>query len=211
MKFVLVLILILAPFLSFSQEGSQDEAVIDEIQAGRKARQENLETIQKVVGPVEKDEATAQFKPSDLFNDEALLRMEKLLKDAKLSRFPPDEVRENILKAFRGNPLEGYLRTSPKLQDFIVDLVRDDRALVSMVKILRDKQRLKIYLYWWIGIMFASYYTRKLFISKFWKGSFRTFASLLFSLTITTITLSTFCLIFDQEMKPIITLIKKHL
>ncbi len=218
MKFAFILILAFVPFLGFAQEGTegtqpeiQDEAAIQELEKNREIRQQNIESITEVVGPIAEEKSLEKFGATDLMNTDALIKIEKILKEAKMSQYPPELIREQILKAFQGRPIEGYVRTSPKLQNFMVDVVRDEKFLISAVGIFKNKQRLKMYLYFWIGIMFAAYYTKKLFISKYWKGGTRTFAALLFSLTISTITMSTFCLIFEKEMKPILAVIKKHL
>lgn len=217
MNFVFVLIIAFLPFLGFTQEGSesdpavQDEMALQELEASREARQQNLEVITEIVGPVKEENAQEHFSPGDLLNVDSLTRMENILKEAKMSQYPPELIRGKILDAFKGNALEGYVRNSPRLQNFFIDIIRDDKALISAIRIFKDRPRLKIYLYFWIAIMFAAYYTKKLFISKFWSSSTKAFASVLFSLTISTITLSTFCLIFEEEMKPIIVIVKKHI
>jgi hypothetical protein len=218
MKIVLVLMIAFVPFLGFAQEGTegtdleiQDEAALQELENNREARQEKLNAINEIVGPVAEEKSKESFSPLDLTKTETLNQMEKILKEAKLSQYPPELLRVKILEAFQGNPLEGYVRTSPRLQNFMIDIVRDDKALISAIRIFKDKQRLKLYLYVWIGIMFTAYYTKKLFISKYWGRMTRTFAALLFSLTISTVTLSSFCLIFKEEMKPILGIVKKYL
>lgn len=217
MKSVLVLTLILISFLGFSQDEMgqgedpvlQDEAALQELENTQQKRTKQLETITHIV---EGDSSTPkQMKPGALFNNESLAEMEKILKDANLSQVNPEELRVKILELFKGSLAEGYVNNSPRLQNFFVDLLRDEKALLYCIRIFKDKARLKIYLYFWIAIMFAAYYTKRLFISKYWSGMTRMTAALLFSLTVSTITLSTFCLVFQEEMKPLIGLVKKHL
>lgn len=225
MKLVLVFALTLISLLGFSQDEmgqgvdttAQDEAAIEELQNSQENRQKKLETITHIVGAEEKPETdlvqpgTNQMRPGALFDKAALEEMERTLISANLSKVPADELKKKVIELFKGSFAEGYVQKSPKLQDFMVDLLRDEKALLYAIRIFKDRARLKIYLYCWIGIMFAAYYTKRLFISKYWTGLNRTFAALLFSLTISTITLSTFCLIFEEEMKPIIGLVRKHL
>ncbi len=218
MKFVLILIFAFIPFLGFAQEGTeatdpeiQDETALQELQENRELRQQNLETINEIVGPVAEEKSAEDFTALDLMKTESLIKMENILKEAKMSQYPPELIRVKILEAFSGNPMEGYVRTSPKFQNFLVDLVRDDKVLISAIAIFKNKARLKIYLYLWIGIMFTAYYTKRLFISKYWKRGTRALAAVLFSLCISTITMSTFCLVFKEEVRPILGLVKKHL
>ncbi|MFL5786383.1 MAG: hypothetical protein ACJ76H_17320 [Bacteriovoracaceae bacterium] len=216
MKFFAVIFLALLSFPGFTQgEGSAgtdpvhaDEKVIEEMHT---AHEKRLNSIQKVQDFTQSIPEPPTFDASSILNMEKLDEMEKLLKEAKMSQVPPEEMRMKILEQFRGHPLENFIRSSPRLQNFMVDFMRDDKALINAVHIFKDRQRLKFYLYIWIGIMFTAYYTKRLFISKFWPKAARNFAALLFSLTISLITMSSFCLVFEAEMKPIIALVKKYL
>lgn len=227
MNFAFVLILALLPLLGHTQEeGSsgvdptiQDERVLDELTESREQRQRELGKVAEVT------EKTAEvfdpkmalkkigyesFTAGAFFNKDALGIMEKALKSSNLKSYPPEVVKEEILKNLQGHPLESFVRGSPNVQNFLVEILRDEKALVGLIQIFKDKDRLNKYLYWWIGIMFAAYYTRKLFVSKFWKGPFRSLARLLFSATISLITVSTFVLIFKPELRPLITIARKY-
>lgn len=225
MKLIVVFILVCLPLLGFSQDEvnpgvdptTQDEAAIAELERVREERQKSIESVaqvtENVFNPAEelKKLGFDQIGASALMNTDALNIIERAFKEAKMHTLPPELIRENILKSLKDHPFGGYLSNSPRLLDFAVDLIKDEKALMSAIQIFKNKPRLKIYLYVWIVIMFTSYFTRKLFISKYWGSYTRTFASLMFSLTISVITLSSFCLIFDTEMKPIISIIKRHI
>jgi hypothetical protein len=226
MKFVFVLILTLLPLLGLSQEGEMavgtdtahdDEKALEDLQRAQQERSRKLGKVgditNKALDPVEQMKKLdyQRFNPSQIFSKEALDNAEKLIREAELSKVPPEVMREKILESLKGNAFENFLRSSPKLLDFMVDFMRDEKAVLNAIQIFKNKSRLKLYLYCWIGIMFLTYYARKLFISKHWSRGVRSFASLMFSLTVTTITMSTFCLIFEAEMRPIISLVKKHL
>lgn len=226
--------LILLPLLGFSQEGTEvqpaevhhdDEKALEELQNQRDERQKALEALQKVgdapaKGPTLTPEEqlkklgfSGSGDPAALLNAEALTLIEKTLREAKMWEVPEEDIRRQIVDSFSGTPIGKFVAASPKLQSFLVDLMRDKSALLNGVKIMKDRARLKIYLYLylWIAIMFSAYYLKRLFISKHWSRGGRMFASLLFSLTVSVITLSTFCLIFSDEMRPTIVLVKKHL
>ncbi len=224
MKFILVIILTLCPFLGLAQnEGSaggdhtiQDEAVLDEMQKSREMRAESIGKIEEITTAFDpmaelKKIGHVDITPGTLFDEKAIPILEKTLKEAKLSNIPPEVMKEKILDGMEGHPLKAFILKHPRLLDFMVDVMRDEKVLLSGLGIFRNKPRLKIYLYFWIGIMFTAYYMKRLFISKYWSKPVRIFAGVLFSMTISTITLSTFCLIFEPEMKPIISIIKKHL
>lgn len=228
MNFAVVLILVLLPLLGFAQEEVspgvdptiQDEKVIDELGQSREERQKAIgqiaEVTEKTQEAFDPKEALNKlgfdgFSAGTLMNKDALAIIEKTLKSADLKNHPPEVIKEQILKSLEGNPLEGFVRGSPNLQNFMVDVMRDEKALLGLLKIVQDKEGLKTYLYFWIGVMFAAYYTRKLFVSKYWKGPFRSLASLLFSLTVSLITVSIFALIFKPELKPIVTIAKKYI
>ncbi len=229
MKFALVLILAVFPLLGLADEhdvievidmrNPGDEKAIDELTESREQRQKSIgqiaavtEKTQEAFNPKEalKKLGYEGFSPGAFFNQDALAIMEKTLKSSNLKSHPPEVVREEILKNLQGNPLEGFVRGSPDLQNFLVDVMRDDKALLNIVRIFKDKERLKKYLYFWIGIMFAAYYTRKLFVSRYWMGPVRSIARLVFSMTVTVITLSTFVLIFKAELRPLITIARKY-
>ncbi len=224
MKFILVIILTLSPFLGLAQDGEgagvdhtvQDEAMLNEIQKSREARAETIGKIEDVAGAFDPMVELKKIGYSDitagtLLDERAIPILEKTLKEAHLSSVPPEIMKVKILESLEGHPLKKFLVGSPRILNFIVDVMRSEEVLLSGLSIFRNRPRMKLYLYFWIGIMFASYYTRRLFISKYWSKPARIFAGLLFSATISTITLSTFCLIFEPEMKPIIAIVKKHL
>lgn len=228
MNFAVVLILVLLPLLGFSQNEvnqeldstEQDARALDELTQARDERQKAIgriaEVTEKTKEAFDPQEAMKKlgysgFSAESLLNKDALAIMEKTLKNSGLKNHPPELVREQILKSLEGNPFERFVRGSPNLQNFLVDVMRDENALLGLLHIVKNKEALKVYLYFWIAIMFGSYYTRKLFISKYWKGPFRSLASLLFTLTVSVITVSTFSLIFKSELKPIITIAKKYI
>ncbi len=234
MKFFFCVLLLLLPSLGLTQEGTEtppqevhaeteDERALRELEANREQRQKAMESLAKMgegssggmtLDPKEQlknlgyDES---MNPSALFSADALKLMEKIILEAKLWEQPEDTIRDQILRSFEGGTLGGHLKNSPRLMSFLVDFMRDKDALLNSIAIFKDRARLKIYLYFWIGIMFASYYTKRLFISKYWKRPVRILAGLMFTLTISLITLSTFGLIFQDELRPIVALVKKHL
>ena len=228
MKLIVVFILLCLPLLGFSQDevnpgvdaATQDEAAIAEIEKAREERQKSMEAVAKVTAVSEKafnptEELKKlgydQINPRALFNSQAILLIEKIFKEAKMHTLPPELLREKILDSFKGHPLEGFFRSSPGLVNFFVDLLRDEKALTSAIQIFKDKDRLKTYLYVWIVIMFLAYFTRKVFVSKYWGRWTRAFASFMFSITVSVISLSSFCLIFQEEMKPIINIVKRYI
>ncbi len=228
MKLIVVFILVCLPLLGFSQDEvnpgvdttAQDEAAIAEIEKARDDRQKSMEAVAKVAATTEKVfNPTEELKklgfdginPKALFNSQAIVLIEKIFKEAKMHTLPPEVLREKIMESFKGHPLEGFFRSSPGLVNFFVDILRDEKALVSVLQIFKDKDRLKTYLYIWIVIMFLSYFTRKVFVSKYWGRGWRAVASLMFSMTVSVISLSSFCLVFQEEMKPIINIVKRYI
>lgn len=226
MRLVLVFALTLFSSLGLSQEGSSEmaneETGIEELEANRAQRTQRLEMITEIgeggsgeltLTPEEqlKKMGYGNLNPASLMSLEALNSMEKVLKEARMWEAPPELVKEQVIKAFAGTAIGGYVQKSPRLINFFVDFLRDEKALLSGIKIFKDRQRLKLYLYFWIGIMFAAYYLKRLFVSKYWSGPAKAIAAALYSCTVTVITMSTFCLIFDEEMKPILTVIHRHL
>jgi hypothetical protein len=224
MKLFVVLLLVCLPHLGFSQDvvaagmetASGDEAALLELEKARDDRQKSVEAIsavsKNVFNPVEELEKLGHkdFDTAALFNPKALRVMERIFKEAKMHTLPPEVIRKQILDSFKGHPLESFIRGSPTLLNFFVDVMRDENALTSLLRIFQDKARLKIYLFLWIVIMLLAYFMRKLFISKHWGRFTRAFASLMFSVTISIISLSSFCLIFRPEMKPLISIIKRY-
>lgn len=228
MKLFVVLFLILLPLLGFSQEevstgtdtATQDEAALAELENARAERQKSMEQVAKIAETTQKAfDPTAELKkigydsftPGAFLNKDALLILERTLKEAKMHTFPPELIREKFYEAFKGHSLEGFFKRSPRLVDFFVDVLRDEKALAAGIQILKDKEKVKYYLYIWIVIMFLSYFTRNLFVSKYWSRGYRTLASLMFSITISVITISSFFLVFQTEMKPILIIIKRYI
>ncbi len=228
MKFLCLFILCLLPHLGLAQVTEEEtteilhddeEAVTEELTQAREKRQKSIQAIEKV-----SEKASAlfdpnielkklgydSFTPGSLFKTEVLDLMEKTLRQAKLNEASPDMIRKLLMDSFKGHPLEKHFNRSPRLQNFIIDLMRDEKALYSLIAIFKDKDRLKHYLYIWIGIMFASYFLKRLFISTYWQKSTQWIVGLLFSITVSLITLSSFCIVFKEEVRPVIALVKKN-
>ncbi len=206
MKFFVVLILVLLPHLGFSQNEASpgidttahDEAALDELEKARDERQKSMEQVAKVAEATEQafDPITElkklgydSFTPASFMNKDVVVLLEKTLKEAKMHTIPPELLKEKVHEAFKGHPIEGFLKSNPKAVNFIVDVMRDEKAVIAGLHIVKDKERLKTYLYIWIVIMFLAYFTRKLFVSKYWNKWLRGIASFGFSMTLSVICL----------------------
>ena len=92
----------------------------------------------------------------------------------------------------------------------LVDLVRDERAMLDALTIFINKEQLKVYGVIWLILFLIQWMFKKIFFKKNWGLLTRFTMSLLVGVIFTTISLGIFYRLFKDELTPTVQIIGKH-
>lgn len=200
MRFLLLLLICLFPYLAFGQ--GEEELF----------QNEEIEEIQEIQETVQQDNplqklADLGYKDIDmkaLQDERVVVILRDILKNSPLSKMSPSEVHDLILTQSEGKFFHGYLKNSPKLMKTLVQIIQDSKALPSLVGILLKKKELEIFFYFWIGLVIGTWLFKRFWLKKKkkWSRSKRFFVSILISLASSALSLGVFYYLFYEEVNP---------
>jgi hypothetical protein len=124
---------------------------------------------------------------------------------------PPKEVRAMILENVKNVSLGRFLLNNPRVMDCIVDVVRDKRALSSLMGILLRKGDFKIYGAIWLCLFILGWLFKKIVSGKEWNSGKQFFLSFMVNICVSCISLSLFYRMFEAELSPTAQIILRHL
>ena len=134
--------------------------------------------------------------------------MKDFLKENPLSKLSPEEIKSMIMVQVTGKPMEQVFKKNPKFLDFVVEWLRDKKALPSLIGIFNKQKELKQY-----GIAFFVVFILSFILNLMSKGSLlkRIFKKLLITLAAISLNLGIFYWFFREELSPTIDIVLKYL
>lgn len=218
MKLVVSLFFCLLSLPGFGQE--DDDKLLEELEADRREQTESAVKLNQVSDKVTASVLSApeQLKklgyetitPDALLNKDVVKLVQKMMKDSTLKNASHQEVRNLVLDKAKGKPVEKFLNESPRVMNLIVDILRDPKALSSLVGLFLRRDDLKTYFFIWLSLMITAWAIKKYTFNKSWSGSRRFIMGLLVSLSATAISLTAFYNIFHAELSPTAEIVVKH-
>ena len=214
MKLFLVLIFCLLSLPGFGQE--DDDATIETIETERRSQAEAAVKINEVSEELKKEisQIPTELKnlghktvnAKTLFDEKAVKLLKKTLENNPLVHSSPEEVRKLILDKYKGKPVGKFLADSPRILELFVDILRDKKALPSLIGVFSKKEDLKLYMYIWIGILIGTWLFKKYVVKK--KSFLKT---IMISLLTSAISLLIFYSMFFDELSPTVEIIARHI
>jgi hypothetical protein len=218
MKLIFALLVCFITLPGLCQE--DDEQLVDTIEAERRKQVETAvklndaqENLKSAVFNAPKELQKLGYKTLDAaaFKDERVVKIvQKMFDNSPLRSMTIEQVRNLMLEKVKGEPYEGLLRSNPKLVDAFADVLRDEKAMPSLLGVLLRKDDLKIYGLIWLGLIFFSWVFKKIFFDKDWSRGKRFFMSILVSLSVTALSLGIFYKMFNEEVSPTVTILSRH-
>ncbi len=218
MKIIVGLILCLLSLPGFGQE--DDDKLLEKLEEDRRKQTEAAVKLNQVSEKVQTTVLSApeQLKklgyetvtPAALLDKKVVKLVQKMMAESTLKNASHEEVRNLILDKAKGKPLEGFLNNSPKIVNCLVDILRDPKALSSMVGLFLRRDDLKLYFFIWLGLMITAWAIKRFAFNKKWPRSKTIVMGLLVSLSATTISLTTFYNLFHAELSPAAEIMVKH-
>lgn len=218
MKFFYLFYFLLLSLPGFSQE--DDERTLRELEAQRAKQTEVAvkldQTSHKIADQTVqslknlKKIAESGVKEFDILKKEDREELKKVVNQNMLGTLPRDLVRSALLDKVKGTPLEKVFELFPKLLDVIVDLARDKEAMLGIIGIVERSEDIKLFAYICIGLTICALIVRKLFIPKNGSWVRRALIRLGFNVAILSMNFGVFYTLFEQELGPVIAILKKH-
>lgn len=219
MKFFSILVLSFFYLLpGFSQE-EDAEALNQDIE--RTARDfQNMAPVnmeaREMLPPNENTAPTADsgFGFLSFFNSKAMDQMKqvminKFVKESPFKGMTNEQAKSFILAFVEGKPVGDYIKNSPRLLNFLSDVMIDNEALPKFFGILNKPEELKHYGYAMIAIFILS-----IIVNLIWNknGGFfkRLFVKLLISLGATFVNLIVVYILFRENLAPMVRLAIKN-
>lgn len=201
----------------FCQE--EDELLVEELQAQRTRQIEAAKKLNQAKENLEKPAfdpmgelqklGYKEINLKTLTDAKALEVVKKMMDQRNLQSASPENVRKALFDKVSPGTQE-FLNEHPKITDAIVDVLRDEKALSSLIGILLRKDDLKRYAMIWFCLIVLSWLFKKIFYGPKWKTGKRMIVSLMLSLTVTTVSLLTFYQLFKSELSPIVRIAGHH-
>lgn len=198
----------------------EDDKLIDNLEAERRKSVETALKLEKAKNDLTNVafNAPAELKKlgydnitaAALLDEKVVKVVQKMMAQNTFKNTSDDEVRKLILDKAKGSFMEGYLNNHPKVVNTFVEILKDEKAMSSMVGIFLRRSDLKLYAAFWFGLMVLAWLIKKMLFKKDWTSSKRMGMSVLVSLCVTVTSLTIFYNMFHKEISPMTKIVMKH-
>jgi hypothetical protein len=210
MKFLLPLILILLNLPGFCQEDDEEF-----IRGAEASRQKHLELVHQIEKTKDAFNVADELKKlgydtingASLMDEKVIAVVKRALRENHMSHFPREVVADLIMEKSQGHYMEKVFRSNPWLLDATVDVMRDREALPALLDLLLKKESLKLYMYFWLGILLLSFIVKRFIFPKSWKGFKRHSLGFLLSFFLMIVSLTVFYNMFRPNLRPTLSIL----
>lgn len=210
LSLLIVFIFCLLSLPGFAQE--DDEQLIEEVQKSRAKQVEMANKINETFDPNSeiKKLGHSEINLKALTDVKVLEVIKKAMNQGALKNASKEEVQKHLLQKL--NPTaQGLLLDHPKLLDLIIDILRDEKAMVSLVDILIRKEDLTRYAAIYICLVILGWLLKKILYKKTWSRRKSLALTAAINISIAIISITTFYKLFNRELDPIITVVGRHI
>ncbi|WPU63889.1 hypothetical protein [Peredibacter starrii] len=148
---------------------------------------------------------------ASLLDEKVVKIVRKILVDSPIRQMPRERVKELILDKAKDNALGPFLLESPKVLDFLADVLMDKDALPALMGIFLRKDDLKYYFYLWIGIVIMGYLFKRFFVPVEWVGWKEILAAIAINIVIVCICVTVFYQTFKEELDPLLRVVGNYI
>jgi hypothetical protein len=197
-----------------------EDADVAELEAIREAQQKKIKMVEAAAEPLAKPLRNPleemkklgyeQITAAALLDDKVLAILQRTLKERPVATLPIEKVKVMILENSKGSILADLFERFPRTLNFVVDFVRDEKALPGLLDILLRKDDLKSYGYIWLVIFIFGLYVKSRVIKPKWVFKKRFLYSLSFSLVLSSISLYLFYSLFSEEITPSLSVLVRN-
>lgn len=225
---LLLLIILGFGFISPGFAQDEDEAVAEELEAEQRKQFKQIQKLNEQADLLKEGSAgiadQAEFLKKqtanlgekaltldDMMSDEFYKMLEEKLKNNPLRQMDKALLREMIIAKTSDHPAGKIFTAVPMTLEIAVDFLQDEKAIMGLLKLVKKKERLKVYGFIWLFLLLSFWWMKKNLIPQDLPFFQRFFQRTLLSLTGTIISTMTFYFMFKQEIQPTWMIIKNHL
>ncbi len=194
-----------------------DEASIEELEKLREVQQRQAEQLEKVTEPiaeVQDDLAALSQKAltvDDIMSEKFQKMIEKSLKDNPLRDMKRETLKQMLMARVSGQLLGRVFRFLPVTLDITVDLMKDDKALLGLIRLAGKKKEMMNFAGVWIVLFISFWMLKKRIAPKTAPFVRRLIFKTSLSIIGSVLSLSIFYFMFQEEIGPMISIITKNL
>lgn len=200
--------------LGFTQD---DEASIEELEKLREVQQRQAEQIEQVTEPIaEVQDDLAEFSQKaltidDIMSEKFQKMIEKSLKNNPLREMDRETIKQMLREKVKGHPMEKVFKALPVTLDITVDLMKDDKALLGLIRLAGKKKELMNFTGIWVVLFLSFWMLKKRIAPKTAPFVRRLIFKSSLSVIGTTLSFSIFYFMFKDEIGPMINIITNNL
>lgn len=143
-----------------------------------------------------------------MMNEKTKQALAQMISDNPFSKMSEGELKSFLRSRFEGNALGRTMEKNPRAFSAFVDVLRDKKALPSLLGIVNKPKKVKLFSYIALGI-FIAIFIFNLMNSK--KGLLRRiFTKLFIGLFGSVCNLTAFYILFKEELTPTVDIVLKH-
>lgn len=146
---------------------------------------------------------------SNMLSGESKKKVEELLNQNPLSFVPKEEIKSMILSRTTGSRLNSFLKNNPKYLEMAIEIFQDKEALSSLASIINSPDKLKKYGFICLFVFVVG------FLINLKSDGMGILKKILLKLGVTLASIVCnfviFYYLFEKELHPTITIIKKYL
>lgn len=199
---------------------TEDEKAIHDIEAERLKGAETAQKLEAaknaIVEPVFDAPEELRKLGYDSINGAALMDVrvvkvvQKMMAQNNFKNVSLDEVKAMIIEKAKGSPMEGFLNDHPRVTHTFAEILKDEKAMASIIGIFLRRDDLKKYACFWLALMIIAMIIKKKTFKKSWPSSKRFLMSMLVSICVTLTSFTIFYNIFSAELSPTAKIIVKN-
>jgi hypothetical protein len=196
----------------------KDEAALNALQSAREERARTIEQVteiapKEIFDPISelKKLGHSEISVDSLLDEKVIPIFERMLKESNLKAQDPEVLKATITKQFQGHPVGNLFQRFPKCLTIFVEILRDDKAMPGLLRIMTLKHHLKKYFYVWLGLFIFTWWLKRKIIPKDAPFLSRTLRSIMVSLCFMSLTFFVFYQMFHKELSPTVSIIMREI
>lgn len=199
---------------------NEDEVLIQEAEAARLKRMEQVKAIEVVTAPIAEAKnpiqqiqelGHKQLDAAALMDDRVVVILQDTIRSGAMAKSSDEETKKFLKDKAKGTWAEGLLRRFPKLLSITADIVRSKEAMPGLLGIMLRKEDLKTYGYIWLGIFIFGLFIKGRLVKPKWEYWRRFRWKFTISLILSCLNFGIFYFFFSEELAPTFEIIGKHL
>lgn len=197
-----------------------DQTMIDEANAAREERIEQVKAIEAAAAPVNEAKnpiqqihelGHEQINAATLLDERVIAILQEAIRDGAMAKTSDEDTKKVLKEKAKGTFLETIYKRSPKTLSICADILRSKEAIPGLLGIMARKEDLKVYGYIWIGLFIFGMWIKGKLVNPKWNFGKRFKYKSIISLALSLVSFGIFYSYFSEEIAPTFAIVSKHL